>query len=102
MRTGGREDEDGFSNLLHVRPLRASEGPAEAQRAQGAGRLPQAQAHRGHTRRRVRGLREEGEEMLTACLWFICFLCLGWAATLVWVMFLLDRIGRLKESESCE
>lgn len=50
----------------------------------------------------MRGLREEGEEMLTACLWLICFLCLGWAATLVWVMFLLDRIGRLKESESCE
>ena len=48
------------------------------------------------------GEEEEGEEMLTACLWFICFLCLGWAATLVWVMFLLDRIGRLKESESCE
>lgn len=40
--------------------------------------------------------------MVTACLWLICFLCLGWAATLVWVMFLLDRIGRLKESESCE
>ena len=34
--------------------------------------------------------------MLTACLW------LGWAATLVWVMALLGRIGRLKESESCE
>ena len=40
--------------------------------------------------------------MLTACLWIICLLCLGWAATLVWVMVLLDRIGRLKESESCE
>ncbi len=40
--------------------------------------------------------------MLTACLWLVCLLCLGWAATLVWVMALLDRIGRLKESESCE
>lgn len=32
--------------------------------------------------------------MLTALLWFICFLCLGWAATLVWVMALLGRCGR--------
>ncbi|WP_417350706.1 hypothetical protein [Gordonibacter pamelaeae] len=32
--------------------------------------------------------------MLTACLWFICFLCLGWAATLVWVMALLGRCAR--------
>lgn len=40
--------------------------------------------------------------MVTACLMVISCLCLGWAATLVWVMFLLDRIGRLKESESCE
>lgn len=32
--------------------------------------------------------------MLTACLWLVCFLCLGWAATLVWVMVLLGRCGR--------
>ena len=94
--------EDGLENLLHVLALRAEEEPAEAQRAQRPRSVRGEEAHRGHTSRRVRGLREEGEEMLTACLWFICFLCLGWAATLVWVMFLLDRIGRLKESESCE
>ena len=32
--------------------------------------------------------------MVTACLWFICFLCLGWAATLMWVMALLGRCGK--------
>ena len=32
--------------------------------------------------------------MLTVCLWFICFLCLGWVATLAWVMVLLCRGGR--------
>ena len=102
MRTGGREHEDGLENLLHMRPLRAAQGPAEAQREKRPRSVRGEEAHRGHTGRRLRGLREEGEEMLTALLWFVCFLCLGWAATLVWVVFLLDRIGRLKESESCE
>ena len=40
--------------------------------------------------------------MLTALLWFICLLCLGWAATLVWVMVLLGRCGRLKRRKTQE
>jgi len=38
--------------------------------------------------------------MLTACLWFICFLCLGWAATLAWVMVLLCRCGRCERERT--